>query len=416
MTSRFYSSVAQATSLSGSITSGATSCAVLSTAGFPTSYPYTLALDFGAAAEELVDVTNAAGLTLTITRASDGTSASSHSAGAVVRHVASGRDFSDSRTHENASTNVHGLTGGAAVVGDIQAQTLTNKTLTSPTVNSGVLAGTFTGTPTLSGAVTLSGGGTLTGTFTSSSATLAGTFAGTPTLSGAVVLSGTPNISTGAALAGTFTGTPTFSGAVTMTGGVNSTNETVTNSTTGTVPLIVNGIVGTTAKLASLRVNAVEQFAIDNAGQIAVGPTWTTYSPVWSATGGTQPVLGNGTLSAEYVRMGNVGFILMQLVAGSTTTFGTAANWLFSLPPGWTAEITLGPGTRGYGTCTATGAAGKQCSVGAGLLDSTHITAGTQSGHSDGTALTTSGFIDALTPDTWTSGGFFIIDAIVRLT
>src|SRR5213075_1312538 len=82
-----------------------------------------------------------------------------------------------------------------------------NKTLTSPTINSGTLA----------------------------SGALSGTFTGAPTLSGAVVLSGTPSISSGAALSGTFTGTPTFSGALTLSGGpIISTNPVLFTRTLGT--------------------------------------------------------------------------------------------------------------------------------------------------------------------------------------
>lgn len=128
--SRYYSSTAQQTTITGGMTNSDTTMAVASTAGFPGSLPFTLAVDYGSASEELVEVTAVASLTLTVTRAIDGTSASSHSIGAAVRHVSSARDFTDSRTHEAASTNVHGLSGGAAVVGTTSTQTLTNKTLT----------------------------------------------------------------------------------------------------------------------------------------------------------------------------------------------------------------------------------------------------------------------------------------------
>lgn len=175
--SRFYSNTAIETTLSGSISAGATSITVGATTGFPGSFPYTLALDYGSATEELVSVTNAAGLTLTVTRGYGGTSAQSHSLGAVVRHVYNAQDATDFRTHEDASSNVHGVTG--ALVGATQSQTLTNKTLTAPTITN----------------PTMTGGGSLAGTYT-----------GTPTFSGAVVYSGAPS----------FTGNPVFSGGVTV--------------------------------------------------------------------------------------------------------------------------------------------------------------------------------------------------------
>lgn len=148
MVTRYYSSVAAETTLTSSINNSATSIAVGSTVGLPALTPFTLAIDYEGATEELVEVTSVMGTNLTVTRGIDGTSATSHNVGARVRHVSSGRDFADSRAHENSVTAVHGVS--STIVGTTDMQTLTNKTLTSPTISGGTMTGTFTGGPTFS--------------------------------------------------------------------------------------------------------------------------------------------------------------------------------------------------------------------------------------------------------------------------
>lgn len=278
--SRFYSSTAAVTSLQVTAGPSDATIQVASSSGFPGSFPYTLSLDYGAANEELVDVTGGGPSIFNVTRHVDGTSASTHNAGAVVRHVSSARDFTDSRTHEASNTGVHGISG--SFVDTTSVQTISNKTLTAPIINNPTVAnGTFTGTaaftgtpnfsaggtfagswsgaPTFSGSVSLSGGGALAGTF-SGSPTFSGTpvfsgltatsaaittmtgnpnFSGTPTF-GAATFSGAVAMSGGGSHAGTFSGSPTYSGNIAFTGVPTFTPITATD--TSIIPdTVVNG-------------------------------------------------------------------------------------------------------------------------------------------------------------------------------
>lgn len=57
---------------------------------------------------------------------------------------------------------------------------------------------------------------------------------------------------------------------------------------------------------------------------------WTTYTPTWSSSG-TAPAIGNGTLSGRYMKIGRTVFVNINVIFGSTTTYGTG-NYSFTLP------------------------------------------------------------------------------------
>lgn len=120
MTTRKYSSKAQQTTLSAPITSTATTMTVVNGAAvmggktLTGTQTYTVVIDPDTALEEIVDVTvYASGNTLTIARGIDSASpgtGSAHSAGAVVRHMAIGRDYQEANDHIENSTTAHGIT------------------------------------------------------------------------------------------------------------------------------------------------------------------------------------------------------------------------------------------------------------------------------------------------------------------
>jgi len=135
MTTRKYSSKAQQTTLSAPITSTAGTMTVVNGAAvmggktLTGTQTYTVVIDPDTALEEIVNVTlYSSGNTLTIARGIDSATpgtGSAHSAGAVVRHMAIGRDYQEANDHIEASTGVHGISG--SVVGTTDSQTLTNK-------------------------------------------------------------------------------------------------------------------------------------------------------------------------------------------------------------------------------------------------------------------------------------------------
>ncbi len=167
---RQYSSRSQQSTLTSAITAGAATMtvvngsALLGGQSIPSGRTFTLVIDVDTALEEIVDATAVSTNTFTITRAIDGASAQSHSAGAVVRHMAIGRDYRDANLHTQASASyndgagnaqsMHGIASGEGdVVGTAKTQTLTNKTLTSPTISNP----TFTGTPLAAASISFEG-------------------------------------------------------------------------------------------------------------------------------------------------------------------------------------------------------------------------------------------------------------------
>ena len=147
---RKYSSISVETSLAAGLSSSATTMTVAAgtaatllggvTLAAGNVDIFTVALDVDTLNEEIVYVTGVSGDTLTIVRGRAGTSAISHTGGATVKHVLSSDDLT---TFEATTTSAVTLTG---------TQTLTNKTLTAPTISTIKNSGTLT-LPTLTDTV-----------------------------------------------------------------------------------------------------------------------------------------------------------------------------------------------------------------------------------------------------------------------
>lgn len=61
-----------------------------------------------------------------------------------------------------------------------------------------------------------------------------------------------------------------------------------------------------------------------------IGAVSETFTPTWTSSG-TQPAIGNGTLSGRYFRIQKLVFVQILFIAGSTTTYGTG-NYAFAVP------------------------------------------------------------------------------------
>jgi hypothetical protein len=297
---RYYSAIAQDTSLTSAATNSSTTIQVGATTGFPTSYPFCLAIDYGNSLEELVDVTAAAGLTLTVTRGVNGTTAVSHAIGATVRHVISARDLTESQNHIAATGAIHGVTG--AIVGTTDTQTLTNKTIAAG-------SNTITGiTVPISTGVTGLGTGVATFLATPSSANLASAVSD-ETGSGSLTFATSPTLTTPILVQGT--SMPTF-----------STNAYTLQSTDAGQFLLASN--STTAGTVNIPTDATYAFATGT--QIHIQQTGTGQLTIQAATAGTTTVTSNGATSASpKIRAQYSVATIMKTAANTWTVYGDIA-------------------------------------------------------------------------------------------
>jgi hypothetical protein len=159
MTIRKYSSRSQQTTLTAPITSTATSMTVASGATImggrtvTSTQTFTVVIDPDTALEEIVDISNySSGNTFTIARGIEaGGTGIAHSAGAVVRHMITGRDLTESNDHINETTTAHGITLANIVqtgtTGTVDSTMILDGTIVNADINaSAAIADTKLGT------------------------------------------------------------------------------------------------------------------------------------------------------------------------------------------------------------------------------------------------------------------------------
>jgi hypothetical protein len=78
------------------------------------------------------------------------------------------------------------------------------------------------------------------------------------------------------------------------------------------------------------RLFGTSSFALSASSVPAYETSWSSYTPTWTSLG-TQPTLGNGTLTGNYKVIGKICFVRVKLTFGNSTTGGTN-TWLFGLP------------------------------------------------------------------------------------
>jgi hypothetical protein len=401
---RYYSSTAVETALSGSIPAQAQGAAntafiVASVSGFPSNYPYTLIVDPDTSKEEVVTVTAGSGTTLSVTRGSDSTQGVAHSAGAVVRHGVSGRDFREAETHIAArgydidqtildlanQTHVHGIvTAEGVVVGTLKAQTLTQKTLTTPIINGATITGTVTATsatftsPTISGSPVITGlssagmvassatpkdyvdsilGSATSAAISAASAAVSATSAATSATSSANSATASASSASASATSASAAATSATSAAASATAAATSATSAAASATAAATSATSAAASATTAAASVATIAGYATSAANSASAAATSATSAAASATAAATSATSAAASATAAATSATSADSAASIAIAQASNASASATAAATSATSAANSATAAATSATSAATSATAAATSAA-----------------------------------------------------------
>ena len=414
MTLRKSSSRSQHTTLASSINSADTSITVVSGAsllgGVTVTSPeiFTIVINPDTALEEIVDVTAVSTNTFNITRGSgvDGSIAQSHSAGAVVRHMAIGRDFREANLHGEATTayndgtstrSVHGVASGeGAVVGTAKTQALTNKDLTSGTNTFPTTLATLTGSQTLTNKILTSptintatiAGGTITGLSSPTNSGDAATKGYTDSILGSATAASTSATSaaasaTAAATSATSAAASAVSAATSATSSATSATASASSAATATTKASEAATSATSAATSATASAGSATSAATSATEAATSATSAAASATAAATSATSAAASaTSAASSAATVTGQVGSGLARDMGDITTEDVSTGTWI-------TVESLVASATTSA-TSAATSATSSSTSANAAATSATSAAASATSAAASATAAAAS--------------------------
>lgn len=135
---------------------------------------------------------------------------------------------------------------------------------------------------------------------------------------------------------------------------------------------------------------------------LSISPTWQDWVPVWTtSTGANTPSFGNAVILARYAQSALTVYWKLEIVFGSTTTFGGAVfdNWRISAPVA--AAATSQICGSGEALDSSVGASLGRLGMRVRLTTATTFEFEVSTGRPDAVAVTNGGVIDASSPWVW---------------